>query len=246
MAKKMKKNNFQKKFKAFFIRYKLHKIFGPFSNAMISLGYMSKLSQYLSQNKKKFKFNDFYTSTINFDSRTEMYDFVKKEEKLDDAVNFIEFGVFRGKSLKWWVESNNHKDSRFYGFDTFTGLPEDWGNYKKGTFSLEGKLPDIQDDRCEFIKGLFQDTTYETLKKVDFSKRSIFHVDVDLYTATVFVLAAIHPYLKENDIILFDEFGVPMHEFKAFQEFTNSFYVKLEPIAAKNNYLACAFKVVKV
>ncbi len=49
--------------------------------------------------------------------------------------------------------------------------------------------------------------------------------------------------LKKDDIITFDEFSVPMHEFKAFHEFTSNFYIKLKPVAAVNNFYQTAFVV---
>ena len=53
----------------------------------------------------------------------------------------------------------------------------------------------------------------------------------------------IYPYLQPGDIILFDEFNVPLHEFKAFDEFTKAFYIELKPLGAVNNYLQVAFVV---
>jgi O-methyltransferase len=241
---KIKNNTFFKLFKAYFIRFKLHKIFGVFSEYFIYLGYLSRLSKYVSVNKSKFTYNDFFNRKPDFDSRTELYEYLKKEVVDDIPMNYLEFGVYKGKSFKWWLENFKNSESRFWGYDTFTGLPEKYGNYKPGTFSLDGQLPDIDDERSVLVKGLFQDTVLESFKDIDFSRFSIFHIDVDLYSASLFCLVAIFPHLKKGDIIMFDEFGVPLHEFRAFQDFQQSFYVKLEPIGAKNNYLAAAFRVV--
>ncbi|MEO6290785.1 MAG: hypothetical protein ABIO76_12725, partial [Ginsengibacter sp.] len=68
--------------------------------------------------------------------------------------------------------------------------------------------------------------------------------DADLYTATLFTLASLAPFLKKDDIIFFDEFAVPTHEFMAYQHFISSWYFKLELIGASNNYYFVAFKVV--
>ena len=57
-------------------------------------------------------------------------------------------------------------------------------------------------------------------------------LDADLYSATLYVLTNIAPFLKKNDIIFFDEFAVPTHEFKAYLDFTQSFNINLELIAA--------------
>ena len=69
-------------------------------------------------------------------------------------------------------------------------------------------------------------------------------MDADLYSSTIFVLTQLVPFLNKDDIIIFDEFGVPMHEFRAFQDFFNSFYMKFELLSATNNYLQIAIKLV--
>ena len=68
-------------------------------------------------------------------------------------------------------------------------------------------------------------------------------MDADLYSSTLFVLSTIYPYLNNGDIIIFDEFAVPTHEFKAFTEFTSAFSVNYEIIGAINNYLQIAIKI---
>jgi len=69
-------------------------------------------------------------------------------------------------------------------------------------------------------------------------------LDADLYSATLYVLTTMAAYLKKDDIIFFDEFAVPKHEFRAFHEFTQTFPGELQLIGAANNYYFSAFKVV--
>ena len=105
------------------------------------------------------------------------------------------------------------------------------------------KVPDIDDSRDSFAKGLFQETLPGVLKTIDKNKKKVILMDADLYTSTLYVLTSIAPYLAKGDIILFDEFNVPRHEFLAFSNFVDSYYVKLEMIGAANNYYFCAFEV---
>ena len=56
-------------------------------------------------------------------------------------------------------------------------------------------------------------------------------------------MSQLYRFLKPGDIILFDEFAVPRHEFLAFKIFTESFYVDYEVIGAANNYLFVAIKI---
>ena len=62
-----------------------------------------------------------------FDHRFKLYEHVQANHIGDQPINYLEFGVHKGESFAKWLELNPHKDSRFAGFDTFTGLPTDWG-----------------------------------------------------------------------------------------------------------------------
>ena len=68
-------------------------------------------------------------------------------------------------------------------------------------------------------------------------------LDADLYSSTLFVLTSLAPFVKKDDIIFFDEFAVPTHEFRAYQHFISSYYVNLELLGAASNYYFVAFKV---
>jgi hypothetical protein len=235
--------------KLFFIRYtkllfiwlQLHRIFGFLGGFFANMYYLTKFSQWAFANRK-VAYNDF-PSKWNYSKRNAMYKWVIDNEQLTQPINYIEFGVAAGHSFKWWLEQNKDAQSKFYGFDTFDGLPEDWGPFKKGSFSNANELPVINDERGKFYKGLFQQTVPSFVKELDNSKRNVLMMDADLYSATLYALTSLAPYLKKGDIIFFDEFVVPTHEFKAFLDFTQSYYIKLELVAAANNYYFTAFKV---
>jgi len=230
-----------RKIKSNLIRLKFHIIFEPFSTVLITLAYISKLSKWVKQTQMP-KFNDFYSKHHDYNKRYELYEHVIKSEKLT-KIYYIEFGVAQGHSFKWWVNKIKSKDSRFVGFDTFRGLPEDWGYFKKGDMSADDSLPNIDDERCQFVKGIFQETLPPFLIEFKTDLRKVIHMDADIYSSTLFALTMIGPYLNKDDILIFDEFNVPLHEFKAFTEFINSYYVKVKVIGAVNNYYQTAFKV---
>lgn len=233
-----------RKSKALFIRLKLHRLFEPFSGFLLNLAYLSKASKFINNNRN-LRFNDFYSKKWDYDKRYKLYDFVVNDNNLSKKeMIYLEFGVYGGYSFKWWVNHNQHAQSRFIGFDTFEGLPEDWGIFKKGDMSAEMKLPDIEDSRVSFAKGLFQDTLPDVIKTIDKGKKKVILMDADLYTSTLYVLTTLAPVLIKGDIILFDQFNVPRHEYLAFTNFVESYYLKMEMIGAANNYYFCAFEVV--
>ena len=69
------------------------------------------------------------------------------------------------------------------------------------------------------------------------------HLDADLYSSTLFALTSLAPHLKPGDIILFDEFGVPMHEYRAFMDFLSAYPFDYEVLGAVNNYLHVGMKL---
>jgi O-methyltransferase len=224
------------------IRFRIHRVVEPFSGMLLNLAYLSKVSKWVSQ-QKKLSFNDFYSPGWDYNKRYGLYDFVFAEKKLNDPIQYLEFGVSGGHSFAWWLKKNSHPDSRFTGFDTFEGLPEDWGGFSKGAMSTQSQVPQTDDARASFIKGLFQDTLPAFLNSFDKNSRKVIMMDADLYTSTLFVLTSLAQFLQKGDIIFFDQFNVPMHEFLAFTHFTNSYYRKMELIGAANNFYFCAFEI---
>lgn len=229
--------------KILFVYLRLHVIFNFFSGIYLNLFYLTKFSSWANKNKKVV-YNDF-PSKWDYNKRYPLYEWVIKQEKLANAnINYLEFGVANGHSFQWFLEQNKNSESRFYGFDTFTGLPEDFGVYKKGTFNTSNKVPDVSDPRAKFYQGLFQQTVPGFVKQLNNEKRNVIMMDADLYSATLYALSSLAPFLKKDDIIFFDEFAVPTHEFRAFHDFIQSYYIHLELIGAASNYYFAAFKVV--
>jgi len=229
-----------RKIKSNLIRIRIHWILEPFSSLFMTMAHLSRLSKWARSNQTSF--NDFYTGHRDYNKRYDLYRHVISVENLS-AVYYIEFGVAEGHSFRWWAENIKGSASLFAGFDTFEGLPEDWGYFKKGDMSAKGEFPDINDQRCSFVKGKFQETLPTFLRDFKSDLKKVVHLDADIYTSTLFALTMMGPYLNSGDILLFDEFNVPMHEFKAFTEFISSFYVKVSLIGAVNNYYQVAFRV---
>jgi len=220
-------------------------IFGFLKGPFLFAANLLSLTRWIAKQQKLKFYNDFFNPSRDHSNRYKLYEYIVKSESLDrDPISYLEFGVSQGHSFRWWAAANNNPDSRFFGFDTFEGLPEDWGTYNKGEMSAS--IPDLDDSRCLFIKGLFQDTLFDFLRQNPLhEKRKIIHLDADLFSATIFVLTTLARDLKDGDILLFDEFNVPNHEWMAYQIFMDSFYIKTEILGAVNNYYQVGFKIIK-
>ena len=78
---------------------------------------------------------------------------------------------------------------------------------------------------------------------MDNTNRKIIHLDADLFTSTMYVLGMFAIYFKPGDILIFDEFAVPKHEFLAFTNFIDAYRIDYEIIAAYNNFFFVAVKI---
>ena len=229
-----------RKAKYFLFKYKIHNFLPSYK--LNFLGHLSAVSKWIAEHRE-VKYSDFPVKAFDFKRRLDLYQFLVEEEIKGEEIDYLEFGVFKGSSFKWWINNIKNENSSFFGFDTFTGLPEDWGHFKKGDLSSGNELPIINDTRHKFFQGIFQQTLYVFLKSYVGGKKKVIHLDADLYSSTLFVLTTISPYLKKGDIIIFDEFNVPLHEFKAFSEWVKAFYINYSVVAEVNNYFQVAIKI---
>lgn len=168
-----------------------------------------------------------------------------------DEVIYLEFGVRAGLSIAAAAEKLPPQ-SKLYGFDTFTGLPDGWvcsgGHSGKinrirnpGDMAVEN-FPDISDRRIILIKGLIQDTLPSVLPNLS-GKRLFVNIDTDTYTAALYVLAMLHPYLKRGDAVYFDEFVDSLNEYAAFNDYVRSWYMKERFIPIGRAFDAFLFKI---
>jgi len=160
---------------------------------------------------------------------------------VDKTRPFYEFGVWRGISFKYLL--NIFKKG--FGFDTFTGIPEDWYNKKAGTYSAFGKVPKLKGGK--FIVGKFDDTLPNFFSK----KRplaSIINFDADLYSSTLCALNYSNKVIDRETILIFDEFVTSKYwendEYKALNEFCDNFNYKYEVIAVSFYSKQVAIKLI--
>jgi hypothetical protein len=131
--------------------------------------------------------------------------------------------VYKGESIKYFAKKLLNKNNIFIGYDTFVGLPTDWQSAKKGMFSTDGKLPETNDKRISFVKGIFQKTFDNSF--IDKNIKTIVHFDADMYSSTLFLLFKLHDILDEYYFI-FDE--LEGEEFRALKDYMKVYNVNIE------------------
>lgn len=170
--------------------------------------------------------------------REQLWDYCLKQIG-NDPIDFLEFGVFKGYSINYWAKKNINPRSRFFGFDSFQGLPEKWG---KENFDARGTTPKTDDGRISFIVGLFQQTLPNFIANFKPHSQLIIHIDSDLYSSSLYCLTKLDALMKPGTTILFDEFGLK-DEFASFYDYVRSYYRKYSIVARTTNWRKTAIKL---
>jgi O-methyltransferase len=214
---------------------KLAKLFWPkYSRSMDVVNRNAEMWDFFRENQ----------SVPSFAHRFELYSAINQQLG-NQAICYLEFGVWKGASLLKWTELNTNPDSRFYGFDSFEGLPEEWqhvgGTTTKSKFDLGGVLPIANTPRVELVKGWFQHTIKPFLKEHEITHPLVIHNDSDLHSSTLYTLAMLDSYILPGDVILFDEYSSPLNEFLAWKEYQKAFMRTAKCIGMSNDWTQTAF-----
>jgi len=170
--------------------------------------------------------------------------------------DYLEFGVFNGSSLGsayLTAKKFNLKSMRFFGFDSFEGLPagtdEEHDILQKGFYCCPFnktkeclKRRGVNPDEIIWIKGLYQDTLNdEIIKKHDIGGLGIVFIDCDTYSSSKAVFDFLAPFVTEPCIFCLDDWRLydmdikGTGEYKSFNEFLEkNTHIKAKRIKSYN------------
>ena len=212
----------------------IHEFITVFSNKLINSQFDLSLQFRLRATNETLDYiQKNMPDAIMFLSSEKFFEYLIPKTKKNGS--FLEFGVWKGKSIKIISKLVGKRSSKIvHGFDSFEGLPEDWLWWDvKGKFNLHGKLPDVPKN-VKLHKGWFHEILPKFLVENDESV-SFLHIDSDLYSSAKTVLNLLRERIVVNTIIVFDDyFNYPnwqKGEFKAFQEFVKENNIRYEYMA---------------
>jgi O-methyltransferase len=142
-----------------------------------------------------------------------------------DRGDYYEFGLFKGYAF-WYaqnlVNKYNINKLRFFGFDSFKGMPNVAGcdktryeDFYEGQFacSKEKVITNLNSKgidwkRAFLIEGFFEESLVEETKvRYEMNKVAIALIDCDLYASTVEVLRFIGDMVMDKTILIFDDWN---------------------------------------
>lgn len=175
-----------------------------------------------------------FPSALELASPQDLYRYVS-DALLDGgrkAIDYLEFGVYEGASLCIWCSLNKNASSRFFGFDSFEGLPEDWHSGKrKGAFSTGGEPPEVADPRVRFVVGWFQRCLPGFIATYSCQNQMVVHIDCDLYSSALYCLTSLDQLIAPGTLILFDDFYDALHVYRALTDYCSAYMRKYRLIA---------------
>ena len=138
--------------------------------------------------------------------------------------DYYEFGLYRGFTF-WFAQQAadilHLRRMRFFGFDSFEGLPRpegidaassefQQGDYRCSRTEVVARLSTFGFDwsRAQLVEGFFVDSLRPSLTgPLSMGPVAVALVDCDLYASTVPVLSFLAPLLQDGTILLFDDWN---------------------------------------
>jgi O-methyltransferase len=148
-----------------------------------------------------------------------------QEDGKADGGDYMEFGLFKGYSF-WYAQHlarrRNMKTMRFFGFDSFQGLPAPSdidltpqevfyeGQYycEKSVVISNLESRGVDWSRTYLIDGFFNDSLVPSLK-TEYNMKSVLLalIDCDLYASTSDVMFFLEGLIDKNTILILDDWN---------------------------------------
>jgi len=166
--------------------------------------------------------------------------------------DIVELGVFKGNSIVRFatyrsiLENNNSR--KIIGFDNFGKFTnqrrkEDKFFINKWNKTTGGRGIDVNElkkifeekkfSNFELIKGNINKTLALYLKKNSYLKISLLHLDLDVYSPTLFALRKLYKYVSKGGVVLIDDYATVKGATEAVDIFVKKYNIKLK----KKNFL---------
>lgn len=166
---------------------------------------------------------------------------LQKALSLGVVGDYYEFGLYRGYSF-WSAQKSSNllglDQMRFFGFDSFAGLPKPEGIDAETTEFKESDYAASREEvkwyldkygvdwtRSFLIEGYYDNSLREGLKpELEMKPVMLALIDCDLYSSTVSVLDFLDNLLQDGSILMFDDWNCfgksdERGERRAFREF---------------------------
>ncbi|OGV55843.1 MAG: hypothetical protein A2017_07520 [Lentisphaerae bacterium GWF2_44_16] len=137
--------------------------------------------------------------------------------------DYFEFGLYQGFSFinaYKMAEVFGHGHMRFYGFDSFKGLPADFvrsekemDRFEAGQFScteeaFRKKLEEaaVDQNRVTLIPGFYENSlNAEAKKEIGPARASVVWIDCDIYSSAMLALEFMTDFLGNGSFLIFDD-----------------------------------------
>lgn len=190
--------------------------FGYHSNGLATAHY----SPFLSDKR----FNELYDRTVawwwpgqSLDIRWRVWFLTRCAEQCKALPgSFVEFGVYRaGYAFMVLATAGLPKDTRFYLFDTFTGIPATRLTEAEAEAGFAGRLADtsvafVNDVLNEWRSNtlLVEGDIFDTLSRTETGPVAFCHLDLNGSAPTKRALEYVYPRLLPGAMIVMDDYGL--------------------------------------
>jgi hypothetical protein len=93
------------------------------------------------------------------------------------------------------------------------------------------------------VVGWFQHSLPGFLSSYQPKHQLVIHIDCDLFSSAMYVLAVLNPLIQSGTIIIFDDFTACLDEYRALMEYASVFLRTYKIIAAQADFSRIAIEL---
>jgi O-methyltransferase len=161
-------------------------------------------------------------ATLSPETPPALYRSLRRIARTGPVGDYYEFGLYNGFTF-WFAQQSADlcglRSMRFFGFDSFQGLPEPQGPdaearvFKKGDYSCSQSevVNRLSRFGLDWTRAHLEAGFYDQSLRSDVARRekmglvALALIDCDLYQSTVPVLRFLEPLLQHGSLLLFDD-----------------------------------------
>lgn len=90
---------------------------------------------------------------------------------------------------------------------------------------------------------MFQETLPKFILNFKTDNKIVVHLDCDLYSSALYCLTKLDAVLPTGTVLIFDEFGDVLHEFRALNDYISSYRREVKVICSHDDFFTIAVEL---
>ena len=174
-----------------------------------------------------------FPSAVKLECREDLYRYVSGTvlKGPNAAIDYLEFGVYQGGSIRQWSSLNQNSASRLFGFDSFedclrTGTPN-----AQGYFQYWWQDSGNCGSASELYLWVVPEVTARVPRHLSSAEPNCHSRRLRSFSSTLYCLTTLDLVISPRTLIILDDFFDALHVYRALSDYCSAYLRQYELLA---------------